>query len=172
MLPGDPDKSYDWLLAQLEAMIERQRLERHTKAMADGLAKVGGAMPAVDGDVDGAEAATLKRTCRIKWWRPPNNETIVADVVLFYRGSCSGTGAPCSSTVHGGQTATCTTGVELAIEIPVKTVSVAGELASHDGDVNPGCLGQRSGALDDLVWACSIDFAKVTAQAGGFHCGS
>ena len=31
MQNGDPNKSYEWLVGQIEAMIERQRLEKHTK---------------------------------------------------------------------------------------------------------------------------------------------
>ena len=59
MQQGDPNKSYDWLVGQIEAMIERQRLEKHTKEMADGLARVGGALAACgNSDADGAETAT------------------------------------------------------------------------------------------------------------------
>jgi len=59
MQDGDPNKSYEWLVGQIEAMIERQRLEKHTKEMADGLARVGGALAALGGsDADGAETAT------------------------------------------------------------------------------------------------------------------
>ena len=58
MPPGDPNKTYEWLLYQMENHIERDRIKEQTKAMDVGLKKL--ALPATDGDGDGDGGAASR----------------------------------------------------------------------------------------------------------------